>query len=209
MVASAADRLPLRNGRSEPTGTYLGELVEPTDAMLSAGFQLSFATPGARIPTIDDPSCSLMYFGLSRSRREQVARQLRTPTGTCSRTSDLTAAASSTASADCVLDLFAGVFQVRLELFARTAVLEIAVTGGPANGFLRSATELLQLVAGLVGRTHGESSSVRHGVPAEDVGLHQRVLTVRDEGAAHHRARQAQLQILVRSVAAGVESQPI
>lgn len=70
VVVSAADRIPLRNGHSEPTGTYLGELIEPTDAMLDAGFQLSFATPGARIPTIDGTSCSLMYFGLSRSRRD-------------------------------------------------------------------------------------------------------------------------------------------
>ncbi len=47
VVVSAATRIPLRSGSSEPTGTYLGELVEPTDAMLNAGFELSFATPGA------------------------------------------------------------------------------------------------------------------------------------------------------------------
>jgi putative intracellular protease/amidase len=70
VVVSAAARIPLRNGRSEPTGTYLGELIEPTDAMLNAGFELSFATPGGRVPTIDGTSCSLMYFGLSRSRRD-------------------------------------------------------------------------------------------------------------------------------------------
>jgi putative intracellular protease/amidase len=70
VVVSAADRIPLRNGRSEPTGIYLGELIEPTDAMRAAGFELSFATPGARIPTIDGTSCSLMYFGLSRTRRD-------------------------------------------------------------------------------------------------------------------------------------------
>lgn len=70
VVVSAAARIPLQNGRTEPTGTYLGELVEPTDALLKAGFKLSFATPGAGIPTIDGTSCSLMYFGLSRSRRD-------------------------------------------------------------------------------------------------------------------------------------------
>jgi putative intracellular protease/amidase len=70
VVVSAADRIPLRDGRSAPTGTYLGELIEPTDAMLKAGFQLSFATPGGKVPTIDGTSCSLLYFGLSRHRRD-------------------------------------------------------------------------------------------------------------------------------------------
>ncbi|MEU2253757.1 DJ-1/PfpI family protein [Nocardia xishanensis] len=70
VVVSAADRIPLREGGSEPTGTYLGELVEPTDAMLAAGFELSFATPGGKIPTIDGTSCSLMYFGMSRRTRD-------------------------------------------------------------------------------------------------------------------------------------------
>jgi putative intracellular protease/amidase len=70
VVVSSASELPLREGRKEPTGTYLGELVEPTDAMLEAGFELSFATPGGRIPTIDGTSCSLMYFGMSRAKRD-------------------------------------------------------------------------------------------------------------------------------------------
>jgi putative intracellular protease/amidase len=72
VVVSAANRIPLRDGGDEPTGTYLGELVHPTDAMLDAGFQLSFATPGGRAPTIDGTSCSLMYFGLSRVKRDEA-----------------------------------------------------------------------------------------------------------------------------------------
>lgn len=76
-MISAADRIPLRGGGSEPTGTYLGELIEPTDAMLDADFELSFATPGAGIPTIDGASCSLMYFGLSRKRRDAALASYR------------------------------------------------------------------------------------------------------------------------------------
>lgn len=72
VVVSAANRIPLRDGGDEPTGTYLGELVHPTDAMLDAGFELSFATPGGRAPTIDGTSCSLMYFGLSRVKRDEA-----------------------------------------------------------------------------------------------------------------------------------------
>jgi putative intracellular protease/amidase len=70
VVVSAADRLPLRQGGDDPTGTYLGELIEPTDAMRDAGFQLFFATPGGKVPTIDGTSCSLMYFGMSRRKRD-------------------------------------------------------------------------------------------------------------------------------------------
>lgn len=77
VVVSAADRIPLQNGRSEPTGTYLGELIEPTDAMRAAGFELAFATPGARIPTIDGTSCSLMYFAGSRKRRDAALSSYR------------------------------------------------------------------------------------------------------------------------------------
>jgi putative intracellular protease/amidase len=70
VVVSAAAHIPLREGGSEATGTYLGELIEPTDAMLAAGFELTFATPGGKVPTIDGTSCSLMYFGFSRKRRD-------------------------------------------------------------------------------------------------------------------------------------------
>lgn len=76
-VVSAADRIPLRNGRTELTGTYLGELIEPTDAMRQAGFELAFATPGARAPAIDGTSCSLMYFAGSRKRRDAALSSYR------------------------------------------------------------------------------------------------------------------------------------
>jgi len=74
VVVSAADRMPLREGGEEPTGTYLGELTEPTDAMLEAGFELSFTTPGGKVPTIDKTSYSLMNWNLSRARLEAAKR---------------------------------------------------------------------------------------------------------------------------------------
>lgn len=76
VVVSAADHIPLRGGATAPTGTYLGELVEPTDAMLDAGFELYFATPAGKVPTIDGTSCSLLYFGLSRHRRDAAFASL-------------------------------------------------------------------------------------------------------------------------------------
>jgi putative intracellular protease/amidase len=74
VVVSAADRMPLREGGEEPTGTYLGELTEPTDAMLEAGFELTFATPGGRVPTIDKTSYSLMSWNLSRAKLDAAKR---------------------------------------------------------------------------------------------------------------------------------------
>lgn len=69
VVASAADELVLRGGRRESTGIYLSELTDPAAEMLKAGFELTFATPGGRVPTIDGASVSLMYFAGSRAKR--------------------------------------------------------------------------------------------------------------------------------------------
>jgi len=72
-----------------------------------------------------------------------------------------TAPAPSTES---VFDLFAGVFHVGLELITHTATFELTVAGRAADGFLRSATDTLQLVSELVGRTHGTSLPFLQGV---------------------------------------------
>src|SRR5262245_41728091 len=74
VVVSAADRIPLREGGTHETGTYLGELIEPTDAMLAAGFTLTFATPGGQVPTIDKTSENLALWGFSRRRRDEAKR---------------------------------------------------------------------------------------------------------------------------------------
>jgi putative intracellular protease/amidase len=74
VVVSAADRVPLRGGGEAATGTDLRELTEPTAAMLEAGFELAFATPAGRAPTIDPASCSLLNWSLSRAKRERGQR---------------------------------------------------------------------------------------------------------------------------------------
>lgn len=74
VVVSAADELTLRNGRRETTGVYLSELTDPAGEMLKAGFELTFATPGGRVPTIDGASVSLMYFAGSRGKRNEAFR---------------------------------------------------------------------------------------------------------------------------------------
>lgn len=74
VLVSSADELVLRGGRRESTGIYLSELTDPTDEMLKAGFELTFTTPGGRVPTIDGASVSLMYFRGSRARRNAAFR---------------------------------------------------------------------------------------------------------------------------------------
>jgi putative intracellular protease/amidase len=73
VVVSAADRIPLREGGAEATGIWLSELTEPTEAMLAAGFQLEFATPGGRVPTVDPASYGLTYW-LTPARRDAARR---------------------------------------------------------------------------------------------------------------------------------------
>lgn len=53
VVLSAAREIPLREGGSHPTGVFLGELTEPVEAMLKAGFSLTFASPGGHAPMVD------------------------------------------------------------------------------------------------------------------------------------------------------------
>jgi putative intracellular protease/amidase len=74
VVVSAADSIPLREGGSHATGTYLGELIEPTDAMLAAGFSLTFASPGGKAPTIDRTSYGLALWGFSPRKRNEAKR---------------------------------------------------------------------------------------------------------------------------------------
>lgn len=68
VVVSAANRIPLREGGTHDVGVYLGELTEPAGAMLDAGFELTFASPGGVPPTIDPTSYQLRVWGLSRRR---------------------------------------------------------------------------------------------------------------------------------------------
>lgn len=74
VLVSAADELVLRGGRRESTGIYLSELTDPVGEMLAAGFELTFTTPGGRVPTIDGASVSLMYFMGSRAKRNAAFR---------------------------------------------------------------------------------------------------------------------------------------
>ncbi len=48
VITSSADTLTLKDGRKEPIGYYLNELVVPVRAALDAGYEMVLATPTAR-----------------------------------------------------------------------------------------------------------------------------------------------------------------
>jgi putative intracellular protease/amidase len=63
VVLSDADHLDLKDGKVFRTGFYLNELMQPVKALLSAGHQVTFATPRGSAPTLDRSSVDKMYFG--------------------------------------------------------------------------------------------------------------------------------------------------
>jgi putative intracellular protease/amidase len=106
LVSAAAD-VPLREGGSHRTGVFLGELVEPAIAMVDAGYELEFASPGGRKPTIDPDSHRLMYWHGSKAKlaraKAKLARLVALGLNSPSKIEDLAADGSS-------LENYVGVF---------------------------------------------------------------------------------------------------
>jgi putative intracellular protease/amidase len=77
VVVSAADRIPLREGGYHDTGVFLGELTEVTDALLEAGFALTFTSPGGKPVTIDKSSYNAVNwrFNLVKIARAKASYQ--------------------------------------------------------------------------------------------------------------------------------------
>jgi len=73
VVMSAAARIELADGASHPTGYFLSELIHPLEAILAAGYEVTFASPGGAPPTLDQDSLHPLYW----SGTEERARALR------------------------------------------------------------------------------------------------------------------------------------
>lgn len=63
VVLSGSDHLDLRDGKVFQTGFYLNELMQPVKLLLDAGHEITFATPGGQVPTVDRTSVDPAYFG--------------------------------------------------------------------------------------------------------------------------------------------------
>lgn len=61
-VMSAANELPLQNGKTFKTGVFLSEFYPTYIALLQSGFEVDFATPDGRKSTIDQESLKEKYW---------------------------------------------------------------------------------------------------------------------------------------------------
>jgi putative intracellular protease/amidase len=67
VLVSAADKIPIREGGYHKIGIFLGELTEPAEKLLEAGYELVFTSPDGKGPSIDENSYNLAYWNFSKS----------------------------------------------------------------------------------------------------------------------------------------------
>lgn len=63
LVASSTNTLTFKDGRTHPTGYFLGELVIPSQAFIKAGYEVVIATPDGNTPALDANSITTEHFG--------------------------------------------------------------------------------------------------------------------------------------------------
>lgn len=61
-VMTAASEQRLANGKTRPTGFFLGEFFEPYRAVREAGFRVAFASPAGRPAVVDPESLKTKYW---------------------------------------------------------------------------------------------------------------------------------------------------
>ena len=66
VVVSAADQIPLSNGKLHKTGYFLRELTDPLKEVLLAGYDVEFATPDAKTPQVDANSLLLAWYAFPK-----------------------------------------------------------------------------------------------------------------------------------------------
>jgi putative intracellular protease/amidase len=83
-VVSAADRWTLRDGEVHPSGFWGEELAMPHKVFTEAGWEITIATPGGRVPTLDRLSMSRTAGRPSKLREvaaylESIKAELNSP----------------------------------------------------------------------------------------------------------------------------------
>lgn len=74
MVVSAADHWTLKDGTKHPTGFWAEELIAPYDVFSEAGFDITIATPGARVPKVDPGSLKITSAVLPSTAKRMKKR---------------------------------------------------------------------------------------------------------------------------------------
>src|SRR5882724_11588844 len=72
MYTSSATKIPLKEGGTHNVGIFLGELVDPIETLIEAGYNVEFASPDGKGCVIDEKSYSLTNWGLSKKRMEHA-----------------------------------------------------------------------------------------------------------------------------------------
>lgn len=74
MVVSAAGHWTLKDGTKHPTGFWAEELIAPYDVFNEAGFDITIATPGARVPKVDPGSLKITSAVLPSTAKRMKKR---------------------------------------------------------------------------------------------------------------------------------------
>jgi putative intracellular protease/amidase len=81
VVLSGVDYVSLQAGDKHPTGYFLTELATPLKALLDAGYQVEFATPGGNTPVMDKVSDDARWFGGSSEALDEARRLVESQKG--------------------------------------------------------------------------------------------------------------------------------
>ena len=74
IVASSANELVFQDGRTHPTGYFLGELSTQAQAFIEAGYEVVVATPDGNTPAVDGNSIWAGLFDDDAERLDQAMR---------------------------------------------------------------------------------------------------------------------------------------
>lgn len=78
LVVSSTDSLRLQNGKTVPTGYYLGELAVPAQRFIEAGYAIVVANPGGNKPAMDQRSKNVSYFANDQKKFKQAVKFVET-----------------------------------------------------------------------------------------------------------------------------------
>lgn len=72
LVTTSADELKFKDGRTHRTGYFLGELTEPAQELIKAGYEVVVATPDGNTPPLDKNSINPALFGNSTEKMTEA-----------------------------------------------------------------------------------------------------------------------------------------
>ncbi|MCS4224607.1 type 1 glutamine amidotransferase domain-containing protein [Sphingobacterium sp. BIGb0165] len=78
VYTSSATQIPLKEGGTHNVGIFLGELVDPIEPLIEAGYEIEFVSPDGKGCVIDEKSYNLSNWGLSKKKMEHAKHYFET-----------------------------------------------------------------------------------------------------------------------------------